>query len=483
MSKQAQAILSEPYGLIVGETESEAIEGETISVTDPATGTVLTDVPAGTVGDVERAVASAAEAFDSWRRVPATERGRLLNQLADRILEDQERLARIETLENGKPLSESRDHVRRCARHFEYYGDFADKVQGESIPLTEEYVDYTVYEPLGVTAHIVPWNVPIYLFARSVAPALATGNTAVVKPAEETPLGALEVARLAVDVLPEGVLNVVTGDGSEAGAALTGSSEVSCVTFTGSGPTGREVGKAAIDNVSEVHLELGGKSPFVIYPDADIDAAVDETIKGIFTNAGQVCSASSRILVDEWIHDEYVARLADRTDDLTVGAGMEDPNVGPLASASHLEKVERYVDLGREEVGDPVTGGKKIDRDGYFFEPTIFDGVDNDMRIAQEEIFGPVVTVTTFTTEEEAIRLANDVDYGLVAGVMTNDLGRAHRFAREVDAGQIYVNEWFAGGNETPFGGFKDSGIGRENGLQAVENYTQLKNVCLNISR
>ena len=483
MSKQAQAILSESYGLIVDGVESEAIEGGTASVNDPATGTILTDVPNGTAADVERAVASAAEAFDSWRRVPPTERGRLLNRLADRILENQERLARIETLENGKPLSESRDQVRRCARHFEYYGDFADKVQGESIPLTEEYVDYTMYEPLGVTAHIVPWNVPIYLFARSVAPALATGNTVVVKPAEETPLGALEVARLAIDILPEGVLNVVTGDGPKAGATLTGSSKVSCVTFTGSGPTGREVGKAAIDNVSEVHLELGGKSPFVVYPDADIDAAVDETIKGIFTNAGQVCSASSRILVDEEIHDEYVARLTERTDDLTIGAGMDDPDVGPLVSASHLEKVERYVDLGREEVGEPVTGGKRVDRDGYFFEPTIFDGVDNNMRIAQEEIFGPVVTVTTFRTEEEAIRLANDVDYGLVAGVMTNDLGRAHRFAREVDAGQIYVNEWFVGGNETPFGGFKDSGIGRENGLQAVENYTQLKNVCLNISR
>ena len=483
MSEQASTALSEPYKLLIDGSEKNAISNETMSVTNPSTGNFLTEVPAGSREDVQQAITSAGEAFETWSHTPPEERGRLLNQLADRIREEQERLARIETLENGKPLSEARDQVRRCARHFEYYGGLADKIQGESIPLTEDYVDYTIREPLGITAHIVPWNVPIYLFARSVAPALVTGNSVVVKPAEETPLGALEVARLAMDILPGGVLNVVTGDGPEAGSALTSNPEVACVTFTGSGSTGREVGKAALENVTDVHLELGGKSPLVIYPDADVNTAVDETITGIFTNAGQVCSASSRVLVHEQIHDEYIQQLVDRTADLTIDTGLDDPDMGPLVSKSHMEKVKRYVDIGREEIGEPIIGGEPIDRDGYFFEPTIFDGVDNSARIAQEEIFGPVLAVTTFTTEEEAIQLANDVDYGLVAGVITSDVGKAHRFARDVDAGQIYVNEWFAGGNETPFGGFKDSGIGRENGIQAVENYSQIKNVCLNIGR
>jgi aldehyde dehydrogenase (NAD+) len=354
-------------------------------------------------------------------------------------------------------------------------------VQGEQIPLGDGYVDYTIREPLGVTGHIVPWNVPIYLFGRSVAPALAAGNSAVVKPANLTPVGGLEVGRLANEVLPEGVLNVVSGAGSVVGDELSAHDDVEHIVFTGSGETGVRVGRNAAGSISDVVLELGGKSPLVVYPDADVDDAVTETVRGIFTGAGQICSASSRAIVHEDVHDEYVDELVDRVRSFDIAPGLENPDMGPLVSKSHLEDVLQYVELGRTEVGDPVVGGKRIDRPGYFLEPTVFDDVPNDARIAQEEIFGPVLTVTTFSDEAEAVELANDVEYGLVAGVMTNDVGRAHRFAHDVDAGQIYVNEWFAGGNETPFGGFKKSGVGRDNGVQAIHNFTQIKNVCLKI--
>ena len=482
MSREALAAVSNQYGLWIDGEEQPAETDEQLSVLNPATEGELATVAIATENDVDEAVRVARDAFETWNRQTPAERGRILTDIAAAIRNEKKRLAQIETLENGKPLTEARGQVERAARHFEYYAGIADKIQGESIPLSETYVDYTVREPLGVTAHIVPWNVPIYLFARSVAPALAAGNAAVVKPARETPLGALELAQLATDVgLPDGLLNVVSGHGSEAGAALTGHPEVNNVTFTGSDATGVRVGKSAIENVSEVVLELGGKSPNVVFPDADWEAALEGVMTGIFSNAGQVCSAGSRLLVHEEIHDEFLADLADRATALDVGPGIDDDDMGPLTSSDHLEEVLEYIDIGRQEAGDPVIGGGRLDRDGYFVEPTIFDSVTHDMRIAQEEIFGPVLTVSTFADEEEAIELANATDYGLVAGIYTENAGRAHRFAREVDAGQIYINEFFAGGNETPFGGFKQSGIGRDNGVQAIDNYTQIKNICANI--
>lgn len=484
MSNQAVATVSDTYDLWIDGDERPATTDERLAVVDPATEETLTEVAMGTADDVDDAVAISRNAFESWQRRPPEERSRLLTDIGTAIRGEKDRLACVETLENGKPLSEARGQVERVARHFEYYAGIADKIQGDSIPLSEEYVDYTVREPLGVTAHIVPWNVPIYLFARSVAPALTAGNAAVVKPAEETPIGALELAKLATETgLPDGLLNVVPGFGDDAGAALTGHPDVDGVTFTGSGPTGKAVAKGAIENVTEAHLELGGKSPNVIFPDADWEAALDGTMTAIFTNAGQVCSAGSRLLVHEDVHKDFVDDLVERVHELDLGPGIEDADVGPLVSRDHLKKVLDYVDVGRSEVGDPVTGGSTLDRDGYFVEPTIFDDVPMDTRIAQEEIFGPVLTVTAFADEDEAIELANATDYGLVAGVYTENIGRAHRFAREVDAGQIYINEYFAGGNETPFGGFEDSGIGRENGVQAIDNYTQIKNICANIGR
>jgi aldehyde dehydrogenase (NAD+) len=466
------------------------IDGETVpSITDeqfetvnPATGEVFARVARAREEDVDNAISAAKNALPEWRSMAPEERGRLLSDLAELIRERQESLAQLETKDNGKPISHAQADVETCARYFEYYAGAADKVQGNSIPLTDKYVDYTVKEPLGVTAQIIPWNLPTNIFGRSVAPALATGNVAVVKPAEQTPLTAVEVAKLATEVgFPDGVLNVVPGYGPEAGAPLSGHEDVDGVSFTGSVPTGIAVAKTAVENVTNVHLELGGKSPNVVYPDADLDSAVDSTMTGIFANAGQVCSAGSRLIIHEDIKDEFLDRLVARTDEMVVDDGKLDPDMGPLVSKEQYEKVLDYIEIGRTEVGEPLVGGEALTRDGYFIEPTVFDNVDNDNRIAQEEIFGPVLSVIEFSTEEEANRIANDVEYGLVAGIHTKDMGRAHRFARDIQAGQIYINEWFAGGEETPFGGFKGSGFGREKGLAALDAYTQIKNVCANI--
>jgi len=468
--------------MYIGGAETDSSSNDTTEVVDPSTGEHLTTVPAGTNEDLNSAVRAASRAFKSWRNVAPKERSRLLLAVADRIREDKNRLAQIETLENGRPLVDAEGQVTRCARHFEYYAGIADKIEGKQIPLDSEHIDYTIREPLGVTGHIIPWNVPIYLFARSVAPALASGNTVVVKPPNLTPVGGLELGRILNNVLPDGVVNVVSGSGSVVGDAMSAHPAVESITFTGSGETGTKVGKNAASVVSDVVLELGGKSPLVVYEDASVDDAVTEIIRGIFTGAGQICSASSRALVHEDVHEAFIETLLDRIESFEIGPGIDNPDMGPLVSESHLEDVLEYIKIGREEVGDPISGGQRIDRPGYYLEPTVFDMVPNDSRIAQEEIFGPVLTVSTFADESEAIKLANDVDYGLAAGVMTTDLGKAHRFARDVNAGQIYVNEWFAGGNETPFGGFKQSGVGRDNGVQAIDNFTQVKNVCLNIS-
>ncbi|MCH7661681.1 MAG: aldehyde dehydrogenase family protein [Euryarchaeota archaeon] len=474
---------TEQHELLIDGEFRPSESGDTFRTLDPATEEPIGTVAAAKEADIDRTVESASAAFFDWKKTSPEERGRLLYALADAIREEKERLAELETRDCGKPISQAEADVEGCARYFEYYAGIADKIHGDSIPLDYDHVDYTIKEPLGITAQIIPWNFPINLVGRTVAPALAAGNVAVAKPAEQTPLSALEVGELALNVgFPPGVLNVVPGFGAEAGAALAGHPDVNGVSFTGSVVTGRTVAKLAMDNTTPVHLELGGKSPNVVFPDADFETAVENAITAIFTtNAGQVCSAGSRLLVHEDIHDEFIDELATRVAELSVGPGMDAPDVGPLVSSDQHEKVRKFIDIGREEVGEPVVGGEIPDREGYFVRPTVFDGVDNQSRIAQEEIFGPVLSVITFSDENEAIELANDVEYGLVAGIFTEDLGRAHRFAREVEAGQIYINEWFAGGVETPFGGFKDSGFGREKGLEAIESYTQVKNVCANI--
>lgn len=473
------------YDAVIDGESVPASDGSTFDAIDPATEQSITTIAACGPTEIDDAVEAASDAFEGWSTLDPDVRADHLFELSERILDAEDRLAELETLDNGKSISRARADVRGAARYFEYFAGFADKIHGESVPISNDHVDYVVREPLGVTGHIVPWNFPINLLARSVAPALATGNVAVVKPAEQTSITAIEVGKLALESgIPSGVLNVVPGLGDEAGSALSSHPGVDGITFTGSVETGRLVAKSAVDNITPVHLELGGKSPNVVFPDADLETAIEHTLAAIFTTtSGQMCLGGSRLLLHESIHDEFLDRLVDATRNLDIGPGMDDPDIGPLAWEGQYETVLDYIEVGREEAGEPVVGGSALERDGFFVEPTIFDDVDNKSRIAQEEIFGPVLCVMSFSDEDEAIELANDVKYGLVAGIFTNDLGRAHRFARDVDAGQIYINEWFAQSYGSPFGGFKESGIGREKGTEAIREYTQTKNVCVNIGR
>jgi len=466
-------------GHLVG--DKEVRDNESISVVNPATAKEFGTVPAGDSNDVNTAVRAAREGLAEWQALTPAERGRALKRAAERVRSAADDLAALLVRENGKSRSAAETEVEIAARYFEYYAGSADKLEGESIPLDREHVDFTVREPLGVTAHVIPWNFPVILFARTVAPALAAGNATVIKPAEQTPLTANALVDLVHDAgVPVGALNFVHGYGPDVGAPLAGHADVDGIAFTGSVPTGQEVAKRAVENFNPVHVEAGGKNPNVVFPDADLDAVVAETLPSIFTfNAGQVCSAGDRLIVHEDVHGELVEKLRGAVAELSVGPGESDPDVGAIVSEAQFERVVEYVELGREEAGDPVVVGSSLNLNGYFVEPTVFDGVTSDMRIAQEEIFDPVLAVMIFS--DEAVELANDTQYGLVAGVHTSDLGRAHRFARDVDAGQVYINEWFAGGVETPFGGYGKSGFGREKGQEALSNFTQTKNVCLAI--
>ncbi|MFC7251514.1 aldehyde dehydrogenase family protein [Halomicroarcula sp. GCM10025324] len=483
MSSDSTVDRQEKYQLFVDGEHVDAENNGTFDVNDPATTDVIAEVARGREADIEYAVDAANAALDDWRRTNPKARSETLRDIAVALRANVETLAQLTTLENGKPISEARGEAEGCADAFDFYAGIADKVHGEQIPRGREYVDFTYREPLGVTAHIAPWNFPLSIFARSVAVALATGNTAVVKPAEQTPLGALTIAKIAHEAgLPDGALNVVTGFGAEAGAPLAGHPNIDCVTFTGSVETGRKVAELAAQQITPANLELGGKGPNVVFPDADMDLALDNAVAGLFTMvSGQCCSAGSRLLVHEDIYDEFLDNLADRLDALEVGPGSEDPDMGPMIDEGQYEKVKSYLDVGRKEVGEPFYGGEVLDREGYFIGPTVFAGASNDSRLAQEEIFGPILPAISFSDEQEAIEKANDTEFGLTAGIFTADLNRAHRFARDVEAGGVYINEWFAEGIETPFGGFKKSGIGREKSTEAVKHYTQSKNVCANI--
>jgi len=471
---------TERHDLLVGGERVEPAAGEYAETVDPATGEAFAEVAVAGESDVDAAVAAAREAFPAWRDTDPAERGRTLYRVAELIRDNLEDLAELETHDQGKPLSQARSDLSSAARYFEYYAGAADKLEGTSVPVGTGQVDYTVREPYGVSAQIVPWNFPGNLFARGVAPALAAGNTTVVKPAPTTPLSAYRLAELCAEGgVPGPAVNVVSGAG-ETGAALTNHEGVDTITFTGSVPTGQRVMEAAAGNVTPVTLELGGKNPAIVYPDADVDEAVSWVDTGIFTNAGQICSAADRAIVHEDVYDEFVEKVVDVADSKELGPGLEDPDVGPLNSAGHREKVTDYIDVGKAEA-TLVTGGGTPDREGYFVEPTVFTDVDNGMRIAQEEIFGPVLVVIPYSDDEDPVDIGNDVDYGLVAGVFTDDVRRAHRAARRLEAGNVYVNKWFGDTNQTPFGGYKKSGIGREKGLAALDSYLQTKNVAVNL--
>lgn len=473
------------YELYINGSWTTAASGRTFETVDPATEETIAGVARGDAADVELAVAAARVAFEGpWRQVKPKERARLLFDLARAIEARADEFAELETRDSGKPLPLSRKEVLSSARYFEYYAGAADKIHGEQIPLGPDYVDFTVREPLGVTAHIVPWNMPLNMVGRSVAPALAAGNTAVVKPAEQTPLTALKLAELFQELgFPDGVYNVVTGYGDEAGAALSRHHDIDSITFTGSVETGRLIMKAAAQHIKPVVLELGGKSPHIVFGDADLDLAVLEAAKGIYANCGQICSAGSRLVIDAAVKEPFLEKLVAHSKQIRVGPGMEAPDMGPLVSAEQYERVMGYIDIGQQEGARLATGGGRPDGlgRGYFVAPTIFDNTEPAMRINQEEIFGPVLSVLSFEDEEEALAIANGVQYGLVAGIFTNDINRALRLATRIRAGQIYINEYFAGGEETPFGGYKQSGFGREKGLAGLLNYTQIKNIAIRI--
>jgi len=453
---------------------------------DPLTGEKIADVARGDASDVDAAVGAAKAAFPAWRDRRPIERGRILVEIARKIRAHMTDLAELERAETGKPAFQAPIEIEGAAQYFELYGGLVNATPGDAIDLGAAYHSYTRREPFGVVGVILPWNAPLNQAARGSAPALAAGNTVVAKPSEFTSASLLELARIAVEEcgLPSGVLNVVTGTGPEAGAALVAHRDVRKVAFTGSVRGGREVGKIAAERIIPLTLELGGKSPDIVFADADLKQAVPGALRAFIFNAGQVCTAGTRILVERPIHDAFSKALAEALKTVRVGAD-DKAMIGPMTTAAQYEKVKRYYEIAREEGATAAAGGALPDdpklAKGWFVSPTIYTGVKNDMRIAREEIFGPIACVMPFDTEDEAIAIANDTEYGLAAGIWTRDLARAHRVAARLEAGQVFVNEWMAGGVETPLGGYKMSGYGREKGLEALHHYTQVKCVTIRL--
>ena len=454
---------------------------------DPATGRELGEVGRGTADEVDQAVEAAARAQKEWKTSSPEQRAKLLVAVGRLIQENREKLARIESEDTGKPLTQAYADVVVCARYFECYAHAIESYYGHTIPLGDGMHAYTRREPYGVTGHIVAWNYPLQLVGRAVATSLATGNCAVAKPADETPRTTVLLAELVAQAgFPVGAFNAVTGLGAEAGAALAAHPGVAHLGFVGSTQTGSLIAHAAADRVVPTVLELGGKSANIVFPDADIDAAVPSLVRSIVQNAGQTCSAGSRLLVHRDVHDQVVDAMAKTMSTLTIGRGTDDPDLGPLISAKQLERVNGFLD--RLEGGSVVCGGSAPEglsddvKGGAFFAPTIVDGVDPASEIAQDEVFGPVVAVMSFDSDEEALALANGTEYGLVSAVWTQNLSRAHHMVNNIDAGQVFVNTYGAGGGvELPFGGFKKSGYGREKSIEALDEYTQTKTVVMKV--
>ena len=466
-----------------------ASSAKTMDVINPATEEVCATVASAGADDLNAAVDAARAALNGpWGQMSARERGRLVRKLGERLMERADEVSRLETLHNGKPIMESRQiEIPLAAECFEYYGGWSDKVMGETIPIKGNYLNYTLREPLGVCAAIVPWNFPLLIAVWKIAPALATGNTIIVKPASQTPLTALALGEIATDVgLPPGVLNVLTGPGSKLGQAIVEHPGIDKIAFTGDTSTGKNIMKGAADTLKKITLELGGKSPNIVLPDADIEAAVRGATIGIFYGKGEVCAAGSRLLVDRSIKDEFVDKLAARTKKMVAGDPM-DPKTrfGALSSKKQLETVMRYVDSAKKEGATLVAGGERTDigtGKGYFFKPTVFADVTPEMTISREEIFGPVLATIEYADLDEAIARANDTPYGLAAGVWTKDIKKAHYVARKLQAGTVWINTYNVYDTASPFGGYKQSGFGREMSAHAIEHYTQVKSVWVDLN-
>ncbi len=475
------------FGLYIGGEWREATGGAWFDAIDPATAEAVARVALGTPADVDLAVRSAAAAAREWQAMAPRDRAAGLRRMADALIDEIADLSVLETLDAGGTLAYSEITVRDiAARRFEYFAGMADKLEGEQLPVRQGYHVYTVREPLGVTGHIVPWNGPLWEASRSLAPALAAGNAAILKPAQEALLGAIrlgEIAKLAG--LPDGLINVVPGPGATVGEALVTHPEIGGITFTGSVAVGQRILERSSATLKRVVLELGGNAANIVFPDADLGAAVDGSIAAAFSNAGQICVAGPRLLVHESVREEFTDRFLARVQRLSIGPGMENHDLTPVVSERHLNSVLAMIEVGRREGARLLTGGHRVTdaglAAGYFIAPTVFDRVTPDMRISREEVFGPIVTITGFGTEDEAVALANDTEYGLANGLWTRDLSTAHRVAARLESGQVYVNEWFCGDISCPAGGYKLSGIGREEGQQAVDNYLQLKSVRIRL--
>jgi aldehyde dehydrogenase (NAD+) len=473
--------------LVIDGERTAARDIKIIETMDPATGKVLGTCPAGNADDIHDAVGAAKAALAGpWRDMDPKERGQCLFAVADHVRAAADDFGLLECLDAGKPISAARQGAHRAADYFVYYGAMCDKLQGDTIPRGRDRISYTQLEPIGVTGHITPWNVPLTTAARGLAPALACGNTAVVKPAEQTPLSTLLLGQVMLDAgLPAGVCNVVSGLGEAAGAALAEHEDVDHLTFTGSVVTGKSVMRSAADHVAGVTLELGGKSPIVVLADADLDRAVKDILKELHSNAGQICSAGTRLVIERSIHDEVRDRLVAGARAITIGHGLDDPHMGPLISDAQRTRVEGFVDTARERGLEVLTGGARAEiagcEGGYFYQPTIVDNVPVQDALAQNEVFGPVLCIQPVDDIEEALVVANSTRYGLAAGIYSRDMSNALRLARDIAAGQVFINEYHSAGDTVPFGGFGDSGIGREKGLAALANYSTVKAVTARI--